>query len=183
MMQINLPNQCTKTGILTIVTFFVMLWAIYNGLLRPINPKKPHLMNFQVLPIPTFLQPVFPQVWKDNGIHYSRESGLDGWSAGHFVIYFVIGMFYPGHYRTILAISFLCELYEFMFGYKARISDLYVNMLGYYLASRYYRPEPKSWVTKIRHYMCRHTHLFSQSVWILGILLFIVAYVRRDGWV
>lgn len=183
LIQESLGHQCTQIGILTIITFFVLLWAIYNGLLRPINPVSPHIMNSSVIPIPQSLTWLFPRMWKGKVLHTSYEESLDGWSIGHLVTYFVLGMFYPGKYGTVLGLSILCEMYEFVFGYKARLSDLYVNLTGYWLASRYYKAKPNSWVSRIRQALCQNKQYCYYTFTLLLLLLCVVAYVRQDGWV
>ena len=65
----------------------------------------------------------------------TRES-IDGWSIGHIVIYLSIGLLVPHHYKTITFVSFACEAWEYVMGWRARwFLCPATNLLGYYIGS------------------------------------------------
>lgn len=57
---------------------------------------------------------------------------MDGWSIGHFAIYFTIGLFVPNAYLLVLGVSVMTELWEYIYGWRARwLLDPIVNLSGY----------------------------------------------------
>lgn len=91
--------------------------------------------------------------------------GIDGWGLTHALLYFVMGLMYPGHYVQALALSYLWEMTEDFLGthpitvggkrlqligdtdadgrptgndkayWFGRISDVAINVTGYILGT------------------------------------------------
>jgi len=127
-------------NILIILTFFTILWAFYNYVIRPKDLSKKHFMGGCVIDIPEKIQPLCPIINYENEV--GPEKCLDKWSVGHIVIYFVLGLCQPGEYKLVLGTSVACEIFENMIKHRARMSDIYVNMFGYIIGSylnQYYK--------------------------------------------
>jgi len=84
------------------------------------------------------LPPIIPMI-KDNKL--VKEKCLDGWSFGHILIYITAGYFSPNKYKLILLFSLATELFENYYGIRARTSDLFMNLFGYFIGSYYSNPQ------------------------------------------
>lgn len=115
------------------LTFFTFLWAFYNSVIRPKDLNAKIFMDKCVINIDDKLKPAFPAINHKNEIIH--EKCLDGWSLGHFILYLVTGIVSPGHYKLVFGISIFCEIFEKYSKQRARISDLYTNMVGYIIGS------------------------------------------------
>ena len=111
------------------LTFFTFLWAFYNSVIRPKDLDKKHFMGGCVLDIPDKMKPAFPIL--DRKKQVVDEECLDKWSLGHFILYLVTGLVSPGHYKLVAGVSVFCEIFEHYSKQRAKMSDLYVNLLGY----------------------------------------------------
>lgn len=116
--------------IIVVLTFFTFLWAFYNQCIRP----KRHFMGECVLDLP----PIIPMI-KDNKL--VKEKCLDGWSFGHLLIYITAGYFSPNKYKLIFLFSLATELLENYYDIRARTSDLFMNLFGYFIGSYYSNPQ------------------------------------------
>lgn len=126
--------DCDHQGIVFVLTIATVYWFLYNKYFRPIDTTKPYFMGKTLININKNFQILFPYLLKGNNkLLYSDK--LPYWSVGHFITYFIAGLFFPNKYYFVLMFSILCELFEYFAGYKSKLSDLYVNLLGYYLGS------------------------------------------------
>lgn len=118
------------------VLFFVLLlwcipWWIYNCFLRT---KKFHPMGKNVFYTPKWMSCAIPYVSTNPKKNNCENVKFDGWSIGHILIYMTLGMVLPGYWFQILILSYACEIFEYIVGWRARwIIDPLVNMFGYLL--------------------------------------------------
>lgn len=169
--------DCDNIGILTTLTFFSMFWYGYNKFFRPNNPKIKHLMSGCVIDIPKKMQFIFPANAKSyDKIQY--ESCFDKWSLGHFFIYFVSGLFFPHKYLFVLLISTLCEVFEYFVGFKYRLSDLFINLLGYTIGSLLHN----NGFTEYRKIFCQYHDKCLICVPILLLLLVLLYKNKNPNW-
>jgi hypothetical protein len=166
-------------SIISILTFFSIFWLLYNGIIRPKDPKQSHLMGHCVFNIPNKLKIFFPIMAKRFKNIFSFEKCLDMWSLSHLFIYFISGLFIPGEYTFIIIFSILCEIFEFFGGYRAKLSDIFVNFAGYYLGSNI----SISIIRKYGETMNNNKHLTIYSIPLLIILLFLLVFVRKKEWI
>ena len=166
-------------SIISILTFFSIFWFVYNGFIRPKDPKQPHLMGHCILNIPNSLKKIFPIMAKRFKNLLSFEECIDMWSLSHLFIYFVSGLFIPGEYTFVIILSILCEIFEFFGGYRAKLSDIFVNLLGYWLGSNINVP-----IIRINgKILNNHKHLTIYSIPFLFVLLSLLVYVRKSEWI
>lgn len=130
----KLKIDCNHQGIVFVLTIATVYWFVYNRYFRPIDRTIPHFMGKTFIDLHKNIQLFFPFLIKNNN-KVLYEDKLDFWSVGHFVTYFIAGLFFPNKYLFVLVFSISCELFEYFAGYRGRMSDLYVNLLGYYLGS------------------------------------------------
>jgi hypothetical protein len=126
--------DCNNQGIIFVLTIATVYWFSYNKYFRPIDREIPHLMGKTLINLNENIKILFPYLIRGNN-KLQYEDRLDYWSGGHFITYFIAGLFFPNKYFFVLIFSVLCELFEYFAGYRGRMSDLYVNLLGYYLGS------------------------------------------------
>ena len=123
-------HLCYSFNVLLFIgVFWCMLWWLYNYFIRTstFNPLGTVIMN-----VPSWIQDLTPHVSTNPIKNNPKLLNIDGWSIGHILIYASIGLFFPGKYVEILFISVLCELYEYLVGWRARwLLDPVVNMIGY----------------------------------------------------
>ena len=126
--------NCNHQGIVVVLTVATVYWFIYNRYFRPVDRAILHFMGKTFVNLNKNIQFLFPYLIRgDKKISY--ESRLDYWSVGHFVTYLIAGLFFPNEYSFVLIFSTLCEIFEYFAGYRGRMSDIYVNLLGYYIGS------------------------------------------------
>jgi hypothetical protein len=166
-------------SIISILTFFSIFWFLYNGFIRPKDPKQPHLMGHCVLNIPNNLKKLFPIMAKRFKNFLSFEECFDMWSLSHLFIYFVSGLFIPGEYPFVIILSIMCETFEFFGGYRAKLSDIFVNFLGYWMGSNLKIPN----IRKYGNILNSNDHLTVYSIPFLFILLSLLVYVRKSEWI
>jgi hypothetical protein len=123
-------------GIITFLSFFTLLWAIYNLFIRPADNNKPHLFGGELCKYP-FYVPMFNRDGK-----LVQEHTFDVWALIHVSIYIITGLFFPSNYLCIFILSFTCEFFEYLIGARARLSDIINNILGYMIGSYLYKYNP-----------------------------------------
>ena len=112
-------------------------WGVYNLFGRPSDPKQPHVLGGCLVPISAELRPLFPFVNRNGEIE--GEACLDKWSLVHFVLYMLTGLAFPHEYGVAAAFSVACEAFEYVAKFRAKLSDVAVNMAGYALGSALHR--------------------------------------------
>jgi len=130
-------NKCKSIiGIITIMTFFTFLWAIYNFFIRPTDINKPHLLGGTLFKYP-FYVPMLDRSGK-----LVKEDSFDKWALVHIIIYLIAGLFFPSNYLCIIILSISCEIFEYFIGARARLSDIVNNIFGYVVGSFLNRYNP-----------------------------------------
>jgi hypothetical protein len=118
-----MAHQHQQQTLVCVLLWWLVVWWIYNLLLRP----RVNLLSHDMVSVPRGLD------WCSN--RHNRTPGpaaLNVWSLGHFAIYFTLGLVVHNQYGLVLGFSILCEVYEWIVGYNARwVLDPVVNMLGY----------------------------------------------------
>jgi hypothetical protein len=124
-------------------------------------------MGKLTFPTPFWMSCAIPYVSHNPKKNKCENVKLDGWSIGHVLIYFTIGLVLPGYWAQILALSFACEAFEYAVGWRARwIIDPLANIGGYLLGHIYYLNfESFQWLSSTLT-----TMVFS---FLLGLLLFL----------
>lgn len=120
--------------ILIILIFWTLLWAGYNFIIRPHydNPLLDDPLTRYSIDLPPSLKCYIKEVSSRPENNVCDKENLDGWSLGHFAIYFTIGLFVPNAYFWVFLISVICEVWEYIKGWRARwFLDPIVNLLGY----------------------------------------------------
>ena len=164
-------------SIITILTFFSIFWIIYNAFIRPPDSNKDLLGEF-VLNIDNKYQKFFPCCAKSYKSKIKYEKGIDLWSMIHIFIYFISGLIIPNEYEFVIIISILCEITEYLIGYRGRLSDLFFNLLGYYIGSNIHI----STLRKYGKFLNNNKDIIVYSVPILFIILYLMARVRKKIW-
>ena len=170
--------NCKDLGVLVILTFFTLIWLIYNSLIRPSDPNKSYLFGKCFINIPKSLQILFPHMSKKEGLKISYEECLNVWSLGHVATYFTAGLIVPERYLTVIIISLLCEIYEYFAGYRARLSDIFVNFLSYFIASQI---RVKA-LHKYGDIMCQYKNISYLCIPIALILLTLLVTFKESHW-
>ena len=73
----------------------------------------------------------------------------------------------------------MCETFEFFGGYRAKLSDIFVNFLGYWMGSNLKIPN----IRKYENILNSNDHLTVYSIPFLFILLSLLVYVRKSEWI
>ena len=122
--------------LLLLLALWCVPWWIYN---RFIRTKDFHPMGRQVLHTPRWMSCGIPYVSHNPKKNNCENVKFDGWTIGHILIYFTIGMVLPGYLVPIIALSILCEAFEYAVGWRARwIIDPLANLVGYLLGTLFY---------------------------------------------
>lgn len=166
-------------SIISILTFFSIFWFLYNGFIRPKDPNQSHLMGHCVLDIPKSSKKFFPIMAKRFKYVFSFEDCLDMWSLSHFLLYFVSGLFIPGEYIFVVILSISCEIFEFFGGYRAKLSDIFVNLFGYWVGSIINIPR----LRKYGNILSINDNITVYSIPFLVLLLFLLVCVRKREWI
>ena len=119
-----------------IMTFWVIMWMLYNFGIRPMypNPLLDDPLTTYKIKLPDCMKCYIKNVSTNPANNDCTKEDIDGWSIGHILIYFTIGAFIPNIYMEIFIISLLCEIWEHRVGWRARwIIDPITNLLGYAL--------------------------------------------------
>lgn len=125
-----------RNTLLLLLFSWCVPWYIYNRFLRT---KDFHPMGQQVLHTPRWMSCAIPYVSHNPKKNNCENVKFDGWSVGHVVIYFTLGMTLPGYLGPIFLLSIACELFEYIVGWRARwIIDPLANVVGYVLGSLIY---------------------------------------------
>lgn len=112
-----------------VILAFSTIWLAYNAFVRSdtFNP-----MSIAIYTPPRWISCAIPYVHRSGAIPCS-DININGWSIGHFALYFCMGALVPGYWRYVLAVSLACEAYEYIVGWRARwILDPVVNLAGYF---------------------------------------------------
>jgi len=120
-------------GVIISLSFFIAVWCAYNTVFRPVDPNTRHIMAGCLYRIPEHLRVLFPFVNRHNQVE--NETCIDKWSLGHFSLYLVTGAVFPAEYTLVLVASVACEVFEYAARYRAKLSDVAVNMAGYVVGS------------------------------------------------
>jgi len=108
---------------------WTFLWWGYNYFVRR---SGFHPMGTKIFDMPHVLKCSIKQVSKTPEKNTCENAFFDGWSVGHILIYISIGLIIPNHYLLIACLSVLCEVFEYMVGWRARwLVDPVVNLVGY----------------------------------------------------
>jgi len=115
--------------VLLVLLFWCAAWAFYNIVI-----KRPTFdpMRHTIIQSPRILSCGIPWVYRDKEQNDCTEVHFDGWSVGHFVVYASLAAFAPWRFGIVLAVSLLCEAFEYAWGWRGRwLIDPLVNLLGY----------------------------------------------------
>ena len=123
-------------GVYILIIFFTFIWGFYNIIIRPSDLKKSHFMGGCLLHISDKFKKYFPFINREGKIE--NENCLDKWALGHFLLYLIIGLFFPDEYIAIIIFSVLCEVFEYFIKCRSKLSDIFVNFLGYFIGSVLY---------------------------------------------
>jgi len=126
------PDSLFKLNVfILILVAWCVPWWVYN---RFIRTKDFHPMGKQVLPTPHWVSCGIPYVSHNPKKNNCKNVKIDGWSVGHVLIYATIGFFFPSHLLAVSALSIVCEIFEYVVGWRARwILDPLTNIAGYVL--------------------------------------------------
>jgi hypothetical protein len=135
--------------ILVILIFWTSAWMFYNFQIRPHYQPNPllndPLTKFKI-ELPSHFKCHIKNVSSRPENNDCNNEDIDGWTIGHLAIYFTIGLFVKDVEWYVLAISYACEIWEFVAGWRARwILDPLTNFSGYILGrmvSRYFEFKP-----------------------------------------
>lgn len=154
--------------LLLILVIWCIPWWVYNRFLRT---KEFHPMGTHVLYTPRWMSCAIPYVSTNPKKNHCENVKFDGWSIGHVLIYFTLGMFLPGYWWQILVLSVLSEAFEYIVGWRARwIIDPLANMVGYLLGHLVYiNLHGWKWITK------------TYSTFLLTILLATLLFLNRPS--
>lgn len=149
--------------VLLLLVFWCIPWWIYNCFIRT---KDFHPMGTEVLPTPKWISCGIPYVSIDPKKNVCENVKFDGWTIGHILIYFTIGMVLPGYWRQIFLLSIACEIFEYIVGWRARwLMDPLTNMFGYLLGHLI--------IINLRNWSFLNTNQTTYTlVLMLGLLLF-----------
>ena len=124
-------------GVILCLTFFIVVWCLYNTVYRSSDPTEAHIMGGCLYIIPERVRFLFPFVNRNNRVE--GEMCIDKWSLGHFALYLMTGALFPAEYTLVLVASVACEAFEYAARYRAKLSDIFVNMAGYAVGSLLHR--------------------------------------------
>lgn len=114
---------------LLVLLLWCIPWWVYN---RFIRSKKYHPMGEVIFRVPHWVSCGIPYVSHNPKKNKCENVQFDGWSLGHLLIYITLGMVIPGYWKEVLALSIVCEAFEYAAGWRARwILDPGVNLIGY----------------------------------------------------
>ena len=165
-------------GILFILTFFSIFWCVYNTFFRPEDPNKPHFMGYSLIEYPKKLQAFLPIIAKRfKNIQYDKY--FDMWSLVHFIIYFISGLLIPNQYLFVIFLSISCEIFEYFAGYRCKMSDIFINFIGYFLGSLIKIDS----LNIITDFLINNSNFTIYSIPFLAILLINLVVIRRKNWV
>lgn len=162
--------------LLLILFIWCIPWYLYNCLIRS---KTYHPLSKIFINLPQWITCTIPYVHKDpiKNKDACKLVHFDGWCIGHILIYLTIGLFFTGKYTEVFIISILCEIYEYIVGWRAKwILDPLVNMIGYVLGDL---------INKIFHlnlyYKISHIAFFKElnCTYLLILLIGIILYLNR----
>ena len=128
--------NCNREGIIFILTLSLIYFYIISYFFNTLTVKQLNFIkdNKNFINYNKNIQFLFPYLQKDkNKILY--ETGFDFWSILHILIYFTAGLIFPNEYGCIILFSILCEMFEYFAGFRARLSDIFINLLSYYIGS------------------------------------------------
>lgn len=150
--------------IILVLVAWSIPWWVYNRFIR--TPQF-HPMSMQVLPTPHWMSCAIPYVSHNPKKNKCENVKIDGWSVGHVLIYFTLGMVAPGYWWQMLVLSLACETFEYIAGWRARwIIDPVANMLGYALGHLF--------ILNLRHMKwISNTNTTYILIVLMGILLFL----------
>ena len=116
--------------LLVVLLLWCIPWWLYN---RFIRTKEFHPMgSLKWEATPRWLSCAIPYVSRDAERDDCAAVKLDAWSVGHVLIYATVAMVLPGQWAAVLAISILCEAFEYAVGWRARwLMDPATNIVGY----------------------------------------------------
>ena len=174
----NITRFSNELGIISVLTFTSIFWCLYNSVLRPKDPKKKHLMGNCIVNYPKSIKKSLPIMAK-RFKKIKFDECFDAWSLSHLFIYFLSGIIIPNKYGFVLILSVLCEIFEYFAGYRAKMSDLFVNFIGYWLGSNV----KINFFRNIGLYLINNTNKTIFSLPILFLLLSILVIVRKKEWV
>lgn len=131
-----MTSACDVSKVGIILLLWVFIWMLYNQLIRSRynNPLLDDPLTRFTLELPAALKCYVKDVSSRPENNDCSKENLDGWSLGHLAIYYTIGLFVRDIHFVILAISIICEVWEYAVGWRARwFLDPIVNIIGYHL--------------------------------------------------
>lgn len=121
-------------GIIICITFSMIFWFCYNRYIRKYNGDK---FEFTLFKFPKQIKCLYPNVALKEKKNICEDADFDGWSILHVILYFFMGLIFPGEYIFVIIISFISELWEYISGWRARwLVDPLVNFSSYFIASQ-----------------------------------------------
>lgn len=122
--------------LLLVLVLWTIPWWMYN---RFVRTKDFHPMGQLKFPTPRWMSCGIPYVSRNPKKNNCENVKFDGWSIGHVLIYATLGMVLPGYWGIVICLSVLCEVFEYVVGWRARwIIDPVGNLVGYALGHLYF---------------------------------------------
>lgn len=122
-------NLYKPNVVLLVLVAWCVPWWIYN---RFVRSAEFHPLGHLKFPTPRWMSCGIPVVSLNPLKNNCENVKIDGWSIGHILIYATLGMLVPGQWVFVIVISILCEVFEFLVGWRARwIIDPVANLVGY----------------------------------------------------
>jgi hypothetical protein len=119
--------------VLVILVAWCVPWIVYNQFIR--TPEF-NFMGTVVIELPMWFKCAIPYVSPNPEKNICANTNFDMWTVGHILIYFTLGLCVPRKYLLILVISILCEVYEYVAGWRARwVLDPIPIVFGYVMGS------------------------------------------------
>jgi hypothetical protein len=137
-------SELIKIGIILI--FWVFMWFLYNICIRPLckDPFYGDPFSTHRIELPDCMKCYFKNISTDPKKNDCTNEAINGWSFGHILIYFSLGLFCPNMFTEVIIISILCEVWEYYAGWRARwLLDPITNIVGYLLGiwcANYWKP-------------------------------------------
>jgi len=120
-------NHCDIIKIILIIIIFVIVIQIYNIFYK--SKYGDYFKSIKIADVPDSVKCFFKEP-------QCEEGNIDGWSIVHALLYFGIGLVFPGHYITIIVISIIYEIIQPYLGNQPRyIINPLINLTGYSLGS------------------------------------------------
>jgi len=164
-----IAHEINYALILGIIWF--SLWGVYKKLIKKFQLEDIFSRIFMKFPNYLKCYPFNSVLNKD-----CLQNDMTFYAIVHIIIYITVGFIVPNYYLTVLIVSIMFEIYEFIIGQPCKIiRDTSMNMFGYFIGSYISNNTKSTELILLRRYIQKYFDKVPVMVSITGAIVILIS--------